>query len=201
MTASISAKEVAQLRKTTGAGMMECKRALQESGGVMEDAIGLLRKRGAAKADKRSDRSVSEGLINSYVHFNGRVGVLLELNCETDFVARTEDFQNLSKDIALHVTSARPLVVSAEDLPEDLVANEREIIEAQVAESGKPEAVRERIIEGKIKKFCQERALLSQPFVKNDKQSVGELVKEVAAKLGENVVVRRFVRYELGEEG
>lgn len=201
MTASISAKEVAQLRKTTGAGMMECKRALQESGGVMEDAIGLLRKRGAAKAEKRSDRSVSEGLINSYVHFNGRVGVLLELNCETDFVARTEDFQNLSKDIALHVTSARPLVVSAEDLPEDLVANEREIIEAQVAESGKPEAVRERIIEGKIKKFCQERALLSQPFVKNDKQSVGELVKEVAAKLGENVVVRRFVRYELGEEG
>ena len=200
MTASISAKEVAQLRKTTGAGMMECKRALQESGGVMEDAIALLRKRGAAKADQRAGRSASEGLINSYIHFNGRVGVLVELNCETDFVARTENFLNLSKDIALHIASARPLVVSVDDLPEELVAKEREIIEAQVAESGQPEAVREKMLEGKIKKFCQERALLDQPFVKNDKQSVGGLVKEAAAKLGENVVVRRFVRYELGEE-
>ena len=201
MTASISAKEVAQLRKKTGAGMMECKRALQEAGGAMEDAIALLRKRGVAKAERRSGRSASEGLINSYIHFNGRVGVLLELNCETDFVARTEDFQNLLKDIAMHIASARPLVVSAEDLPEELVAKEREIIEAQVAESGKPEAVREKIAEGKIQKFCRERALLDQPFVKNDKQSVGELVKDVAAKLGENVVVRRFVRYELGEDG
>ena len=201
MTASISAKEVGQLRKSTGAGMMECKRALQEAGGVMEDAIVLLRKRGVAKAERRSGRSASEGLINCYIHFNGRVGVLLELNCETDFVARTEDFQNLLKDIAMHVASARPLVVSAEDLPGELVAKEREIIEAQVAESGKPEAVRQKMVEGKIKKFCKERALLEQPFVKNDKQSVGELVKEAAAKLGENVVVRRFVRYELGEDG
>ena len=200
MAGTISAKDVAELRKQTGAGMMECKRALQESDGDTEKAIVLLRKKGAAKADKRAGRSASEGVIGSYIHFNGRVGVLIELNCETDFVARTDDFLSLSRDIALHITSARPIAVSADDLPEELVAKEREFIESQVAESGKPEAVREKMITGKLQKFRKERALLEQPFVKNDKQTVGELVKEVAAKVGENVVVRRFVRYELGEE-
>ena len=136
MAGTISAKEVAELRKQTGAGMMECKRALQESDGDTEKAIALLRKKGAAKADKRAGRSASEGVIGSYIHFNGRVGVLLELNCETDFVARTDDFQSLCKDLALHITSARPVTVSADDLPEELVAKEREFIEAQVAESG-----------------------------------------------------------------
>ena len=200
MAGTISAKDVAELRKQTGAGMMECKRALQESDGDTEKAIAVLRKTGAAKAEKRAGRSASEGVIGSYIHFNGRVGVLIELNCETDFVARTDDFQTLSKDLALHIASARPIAVSADDLPKELVAKEREFIEAQVAESGKPEAVREKMIKGKLQKFRKERALLDQPFVKDDKQTSGDLVKGVASKVGENVVVRRFVRYELGDE-
>ena len=200
MAGTISAKDVAELRKQTGAGMMECKRALQESDGDTEKAIAVLRKTGAAKAEKRAERSASEGVIGSYIHFNGRVGVLFELNCETDFVARTDDFQTLSKDLALHIASARPIAVSADDLPKELVAKEREFIEAQVAESGKPEAVREKMIKGKLQKFRKERALLDQPFVKDDKQTIGDLVKGVASKVGENVVVRRFVRYELGDE-
>ncbi len=200
MTKNISAKDVAELRRQTGAGMMECKKALEEAGGDMGKAMDVLRKRGMAKAEKRAGRRASEGAIGSYIHFNGKVGVLVDLNCETDFVARTDDFQNLAKDLALHIASAKPTAVSAEDLPKELVAGERKIVEAQVAESGKPEAVREKIVDGKMKKFCRERALLDQPFVKDDKTSVGELVKQASAKLGENVVVRRFVRYELGEE-
>ena len=200
MTKNISAKDVAERRRQTGAGMMECKKALEEVGGDMGKAMDVLRKRGMAKAEKRAGRRASEGAIGSYIHFNGKVGVLVDLNCETDFVARTDDFQNLAKDLALHIASAKPTAVSAEDLPKELVAGERKIVEAQVAESGKPEAVREKIVDGKMKKFCRERALLDQPFVKDDKTSVGELVKQASAKLGENVVVRRFVRYELGEE-
>jgi elongation factor Ts len=198
MTVKISAKEVGDLRNRTGAGMMDCKKALQETGGDLEAAVDLLRKKGAAKADKRAGRDVKEGVIGSYVHFNGQVGVLVELNCETDFVARTDDFQSLAKEIALHVASANPLAVSAEDLPKDIVARERRIIEETVAESGKPENVREKMVEGKLKKFAQEHALLEQMFVKDDKKSIADLVKEVSAKVGENVVVRRFVRYELG---
>ena len=200
MTKNISAKDVAELRRQTAAGMMECKKALEEAGGDMGKAMDVLRKRGMAKAEKREGRRASEGAIGSYIHFNGKVGVLVDLNCETDFVARTDDFQNLAKHLALHIASAKPTAVSAEDLPKELVAGERKIVEAQVAESGKPEAVREKIVDGKMKKFCRERALLDQPFVKDDKTSVGELVKQASAKLGENVVVRRFVRYELGEE-
>ncbi len=200
MTTTISAKDVAELRRRTGTGMMECKKALQESGGDMDKAMQILRKRGMAKAEQRADRSASEGVIGSYIHFNGKVGVLVDLNCETDFVARTDDFKNLAKALSLHIASAKPMAVSVDDLPEALVATERQIVEAQVAESGKPEAVQEKILAGKMKKFCQERALLDQPFVKDDKVSVGQLVKEASAKLGENVVVRRFVRYELGEE-
>ena len=200
MTKPISAKDVAELRRQTGAGMMECKKALEESGGDMAKATEVLRKRGMAKAEKRAARRASEGVIGSYVHFNGKVGVLVDLNCETDFVARTDEFQALAKDLSLHIASAKPMTVSADDLPEELVAGERRIVEAQVAESGKPEAVKEKIVDGKMKKFCQERALLDQPFVKDDKTSVGQLVKQASAKLGENVVVRRFVRFELGEE-
>ena len=199
MTKAISAKDVAELRRQTGAGMMECKKALEESGGDMAKATEVLRKRGMAKAEKRAARRASEGVIGSYVHFNGKVGVLVDLNCETDFVARTDEFQALAKDLSLHIASAKPMTVSADDLPEELVAGERRIVEAQVAESGKPEAVKEKIVDGKMKKFCQERALLDQPFVKDDKTSVGQLVKQASAKLGENVVVRRFVRFELGE--
>jgi elongation factor Ts len=197
---AISAKDVAELRRQTGVGMMECKNALTEAGGDIEKATDILRKRGMARAEKRAGRTAREGMIGHYIHFNGKVGVLVDLNCETDFVARTEDFQTLAKSLSLHIASAKPIAVSADDLPEELVAKEREIVQAQVAESGKPEAVREKIVEGKMKKFCKERVLLDQPFVKDDKVSVGQLITEASAKLGEKVVVRRFVRYELGEE-
>jgi elongation factor Ts len=200
MTDKISAKDVAELRARTGVGMMECKKALQETSGDVDRAIDLLRKRGAAKAEKRADRVAKEGLITSYVHFNGSVGVLLELNCETDFVARTDDFANLAKEIALHIAFTSPLAIKAEDLPADLVAKEREIIEAQVAESGKPEAVRAKMVEGKLKKFAQERALLDQPYVKDDKVTIAELIKNASSKMGENIVVARFARYKLGDE-
>ena len=198
MTRKVSAKEVSELRARTGVGLMECKKALQETAGDMEKAVDLLRQKGFAKAAQRAGRTASEGHIGSYVHFNGRVGVLVEVNCETDFVARTEDFQGLTKNLALHIASANPIGVSQEDVPQDLVERERAIIAAQVAESGKPDAVRGKIIDGKLKKFFQERVLLEQTFVKDNKKTVGDLVKEVATKVGENVVVRRFVRFELG---
>lgn len=200
MTTTISAKDVSALRQRTGAGMMDCKKALQETGGDLDKAVDLLRKKGIAQAERRSGRAAQEGQVGSYVHFNGKVGVLVEVSCETDFVARTDDFQELVRDLALHIASARPLAVTPEELPHDVVERERSIFEAQVAESGKPEHVRPKIVEGKLKKFYQEHALLEQPFVKDDKKSVGELVKEVSGKLGENVVVRRFVRFKLGED-
>jgi elongation factor Ts len=194
-----SAKEVAALRERTGAGMMDCKKALEETNGDIEKAVDLLRQRGIAKGEKRVGRGASEGVIYSYVHFNGKIAVLVELNCETDFVARTEDFQGLAKDVALHVASANPLAVSTEQLPKEVVERERAIFEAQVAESGKPEAVRGKMVEGKMKKFYEERVLLEQPFVKDDKQKVGDLVKALSGRTGENIVIRRFVRWELGE--
>ncbi len=198
-TGTISAKDVAALRARTGAGMMDCKQALTEANGDMEKAVDLLRKKGIAKAEKRAGRGATEGLIGSYVHFNGKVGVLVEVNCETDFVARTGDFQALVRDLALHIASADPIAVSVDDVPAEVLERERAIFRAQAAESGKPEAVWDKIVEGKLKKFYQERVLLEQPFVKDDKQTVGQLVKAVSGKVGENVVVRRFVRYQLGE--
>jgi elongation factor Ts len=194
----IPAKLVAELRARTGAGMMDCKRALAETGGDIEKAIDLLRKTGAAKADKRAGRAASEGLIEAYVHFNGKVGVLVELNCETDFVARTEDFRRLAKDLALHIASAAPLAVRVEDLPTDVVAREREIYLAQLADEKKPDTVKQKIVEGRLKKFFEERVLLEQKFVKDDQRTVGDLVKELSGKTGENVQVRRFARLELG---
>ncbi|UCF40521.1 MAG: translation elongation factor Ts [Gemmatimonadota bacterium] len=200
MTTTINAKDVSQLRGRTGAGMMDCKKALQETGGDMDKAVDLLRKKGIAKAEKRAGRSAQEGAIGSYLHFNNKVAVLVEVNCETDFVARTDDFQGLVKDLALHIASAKPVAVNEEEVPADVIERERTIFEAQVAESGKPEQVRGKIVDGKMKKFFQEIVLLDQAFVKDDKKSIRDLVKEVSGKLGENVVVRRFVRYELGEE-
>ena len=179
--------------------MMDCKAALEETKGDMEKAIDLLRKKGIAKAEKRAGRGTTEGLIASYVHFNGKVGVLVEVNCETDFVARTEDFQGLVKDLALHIASAAPLSLTIEEVPKDVLDREREIYRAQAAESGKPEKIWDKMVEGKLKKFYEERVLLEQPFVKDDKQTVGQLVKAVSGKLGENVVVRRFARFQLGE--
>src|SRR5438105_3017655 len=160
MAYQVSAKEVAALRNRTGAGMMDCKNALVETGGDVEKAVDLLRQRGITKGEKRAGRGASEGLLYSYVHFNGKIAVLVEVNCETDFVARTDDFQNLAKDIALHVASTNPLAVSTDQVPKDVVERERAIYDAQVAESGKPEAVRSKIVEGKINKFFEERVLL-----------------------------------------
>jgi elongation factor Ts len=194
----IPAKLVALLRARTGAGMMDCKRALEEAGGDIEKAVDLLRQKGAAKADTRAGREASEGLIEAYVHFNGRVGVLLEVNCETDFVARTEDFKQLVRDVALHIASAKPLAVRVEDLPADVVGRERKIYEAQAAEQKKPEHIRAKIVDGMMKKFYEENVLLEQKFVKDDQRTVGELVRELSSKTGENVQVRRFARFELG---
>ena len=194
----ISKQLIAQLRARTGAGMMDCKKALEETGGDIEKAIDLLRTKGAAKADKRAGRAASEGLIGSYVHHDGAIGVLVELNCETDFVARTEDFRALAKDLAIHIAAAQPIAVRAEDLPADVVQRERQVYEAQVVEQKKPENIRSKIVEGMLKKFYEENVLLEQKFVKDDKRTVGELVKELSGKTGENVQVRRFVRFELG---
>ena len=200
MATQVSAKEVSVLRGRTGAGMMDCKKALIETDGDVDKAVDYLKQKGIAKAEKRAGRTAAQGVIESYVHFNYRVGVMVELNCETDFVARTDDFKALAKDIALHVASAKPMAVTADEIPESVIEHERSIFEAQVAESGKPEAVRAKIVDGKMKKFLQEQVLLDQMFVKDDKQSVGELVQGVSAKVGENIVVRRVVRYELGAE-
>jgi elongation factor Ts len=194
----IPAKLVAALRARTGAGMMDCKKALEETSGDLEKAVDLLRTKGAAKADQRAGREASEGLIGSYVHHDGTIGVLVELNCETDFVARTDDFKALARDLALHVAAAKPLAVRIEDLPADVVQRERQVYEAQVAEQKKPENIRTKIVEGMIKRFYEDQVLLEQKFVKDDKRTVGELVKELSAKTGEHISVRRFVRFELG---
>ncbi len=194
----ITAKMVSELRGRTGAGMMDCKKALEEAGGDFDKAVELLRARGAARADKRAGRAAAEGVIEAYVHFNGRVAVLVELNCETDFVARNDEFRALAKDLALQVASARPVAVRVEDVPAELVAAERRVYEAQVAEEQKPDAVKAKIVEGRLRKFFEESVLLEQKFVKDDSRTVGDLVKAVAAKTGENVQVRRFARFELG---
>ena len=199
-TKTISAKDVAELRARTGAGMMDCKKALEEAGGDMDKAGEMLRARGIAKAEKRAGRSASQGLVVNYMHHNGQVGVLVELNSETDFVARTEDFGQLARDIALHIASADPIGINPEDIPSDMLERERRIAEEQVAAEGKPEAIRAKIVEGKLKKFVAERTLLEQPFVKDDSKTIGQLVKEVSGKLGEAVVVRRFARFKIGED-
>jgi elongation factor Ts len=199
-TKTIAAKDVAELRARTGAGMMDCKKVLEEAGGDMEKANELLRARGIAKAEKRAGRSASQGLVVNYMHHNGQVGVLVELNSETDFVARTEDFGQLARDIALHIASADPIGVNPEDIPTDLLDRERRIAEEQVAAEGKPEAIRAKIVEGKVKKFVADRTLMEQPFVKDETKTIGQLVKEVSGKLGEAVVVRRFARFRIGED-
>ncbi len=194
----IPAKLVAELRAKTGAGMMDCKKALEEAGGDMAKAEDILRVKYAGKAEKRATRSAGEGLIDAYVHFNGKVGVLVEINCETDFVARTDDFRQLARDVALQIASSKPVAVRIEDLPAEVVERERRIYEAQVVEQKKPENIRPKIVDGMLKKFYEENVLLEQKFVKDDKQTVGDLVRGLAAKTGEKVEVRRFARFELG---
>jgi elongation factor Ts len=198
-TAAISPKDVAELRRRTGAGMMDCKKALEEAQGDMEKAADLLRAKGIAKAEKRAGREAAQGLVLSYIHHNHQVGVLLELNCETDFVARTDAFRELGREVALHIASADPLAVRPEDIPAEMIERERRIAEEQVANEGKPEGVRAKIVDGKIKKFVAERALLEQLFVKDDSKTVGQLVKEASGKIGEAITVRRFARFKIGE--
>jgi elongation factor Ts len=196
---TISPKQVSELRARTSAGMMDCKKALEEAGGDMDKAAEILRKKGIAKAEKRAGRVAAQGTVVSYIHHNGQVGVLLELNSETDFVARNEAFQQLARDIALHIASADPIGVTPEDIPAEVLERERRIAEEQVAAEGKPENVRAKIVEGKLKKFVAERTLTEQPYVKDDSKTVGQLIKEVSGKLGEAVHVRRFARFKIGE--
>jgi elongation factor Ts len=194
----ISASQVKQLRDMTGAGMMECKKALQETGGDVDKAVDLLRVKGAAKVAKRAAREAREGAVGSYIHMGGRIGVLLEVNCETDFVARNEQFQELVKDLCMHIAAMNPLAVSAEDIPGDVVERERAVALEKVKAEGKAEHLHEKIVDGMIKKFYQENTLLDQAFVRDQDKKVRDLVAEAAATTGENIVVRRFVRYELG---
>ena len=196
---TISPKQVSELRARTSAGMMDCKKALEEAGGDMDKAAEILRKKGIAKAEKRAGRVAAQGVVVSYIHHNGQVGVLLELNSETDFVARNEAFRELARDLALHVASADPIGVTPADIPAELLERERRIAEEQVAAEGKPENVRAKIVEGKLKKFIAERTLTEQPYVKDDSKTVGQLIKEVSGKLGEAVHVRRFARFKVGE--
>jgi elongation factor Ts len=190
-------EKIKQLREETAAGMMDVKRALEEAGGDLASARLVLRERGQAIAAKKSARETQEGLIEAYVHFNNRVGVLIEVNCETDFVARTPEFKDFARNVALHVASMNPAAVSPEDIPKELLDEERAIIEKRAAQEDKSEDITQRIVEGRMKKFVQERALLTQDYVKEPAKTVGELLQETIQKVGENVVVRRFVRYEL----
>ena len=199
-TTTFTAKDVQELRQRTGAGMMDCKKALEETKGNMEAAIELLRKKGIAKAEKRAGRAASEGQIASYIHHNGKVGVMVELNCETDFVARTDDFKNLAKTIAEHIAAAAPLGVDKDAVPQDKVEKERRIFEEQVRASGKPENMIEKIVSGKVESYYKDVALVHQAWVREPKKSIGDLLKEVSAKVGENIVVRRFARFQMGEE-
>ncbi|CAN5639168.1 MAG: elongation factor Ts [Actinomycetota bacterium] len=185
------------LREETAAGMMDVKKALDESNGDLDGARRVLKERGQAIAAKKSAREASEGLIEAYIHFNGRVGVLIEVNCETDFVARTPEFKEFARNVALHVASMRPLCVAPEDIPEESVAEERSIAEKQAQEMGKPENITQQIVEGRIKKWTSEQALLTQDYVKEMDKTVGDLLQETIQRLGENVVIRRFTRYEL----
>ncbi|MFL5539017.1 MAG: translation elongation factor Ts [Longimicrobiaceae bacterium] len=198
--AEISAKDVKELRDRTGAGMMECKGALGEAGGDMERAIDILRAKGAAKAAKRAERETREGAIGSYIHMGGKIGVLVEMGCETDFVARNDEFQKLVRDVAMHIAAASPVAVRREDFPAELLERERGVYREQMKESGKPEHIWDKIIDGKVEKFYAEQALLEQPFVKDPDITVGELITRASAKTGEKVEVRRFARFALGEQ-
>lgn len=196
---AITATDVKALRDRTGAGMMDCKRALQETEGDIEAAIDLLRSRGAAKAAKRAEKAANEGTIGSYIHFSNKIGVLVELNCETDFVANTDDFKGLAKDLAMHIASARPLAVSADDIDQATVERERQVYLEKVKNEGKPEHIHDKIVQGMLGKFFKENALLDQPFVKDPDKTVGALVTEVSAKTGEKIEVARFARFAIGE--
>lgn len=195
---AFTAEDVKKLRAMTGAGMMDVKRALEETDGNMEKAANLLRERGIAKAGKKSDREAKEGFIGSYIHHNGKIGVLLELNCETDFVARNEKFQELARNIAIHIAMAAPAYKTREEVPAAALENEREILRKQAAEEGKPANVIEKMVEGRLNKFYAEQCLLEQPYIKDDKKTIEQLLKESIATIGENIQVGSFHRISIG---
>ncbi|GBF32658.1 translation elongation factor Ts [Desulfocucumis palustris] len=197
--AEISAALVKELRERTGAGMMDCKKALAEVNGDIDKAVDYLREKGLAAAAKKAGRIAAEGLVESYIHGAGRIGVLLEINCETDFVAKTEDFKALARDIAMQVAASKPEFVRREEVPGEIIAKEKEILAAQAANEGKPEKIIQKMVEGRIEKYYKEVCLLEQPFIKDPDITVQQLITEKIAKIGENISVRRFVRYELGE--
>ena len=195
----ISIQSVKELREKTGVGIMDCKNALKEAGGDNDKAIDILRKKGIAKAQKREGRITSEGQIQSYVHMGGKIGVLVEANCETDFSAKTEDFTNFTKNLAMHIAATNPIAISPEDLPSEIVEREKEIYRDQALQSGKPEKVVEKIVEGKLKKFFSEVCLLNQAYVKDPDTTIQNLQNELKAKTGENIIIKRFIRFKLGE--
>lgn len=196
----IKASLVKELREKTGAGMMECKKALVETGGDIEKAIDYLRQRGLAAAAKKAGRAAKEGRIEAYIHAGGKLGVLIEVNCETDFVAKTEEFQRLCHELAMQVAAANPLYVSRDDVPDERLEKEKAIYRTQALNEGKPEKVVEKIVSGKLEKFYQDTCLLEQPYIRDPERSVQDLLNEYIARLGENIVVRRFCRFRLGEE-
>ena len=196
---AVTTSQIKELREKTGVGIMDCKTALNECNGDIEKAIEYLRKKGIATAKKRSGRTTSQGQVMSYIHAGGKIGVLVEVNCETDFTGKNEDFTNFVKDVAIQVAATNPFAIDRERIPQDIMEKERDIYAAQAKESGKPEKVIERIVDGKLKKFYSEACLLEQPFVKNPDITVQDLLNEMIAKTGENVMIRRFVRFQLGE--
>jgi elongation factor Ts len=198
MMTEISATRVKELREKTGAGMMDCKQALSASGGDMGQAIDFLRKKGLATAQKRAGRATSEGTIATYIHLGGKLGVMVEVNCETDFVAKNEAFQECAKNIAMHIAASNPIGVRPEDVPPETIAKEKEIYAAQARETGKPEKVIEKIVEGKLKKFYEDSCLLNQAYVRNPDITVADLLNELVAKIGENISIKRFVRFQVG---
>jgi len=197
--AEITAGMVKELREKTGAGIMDCKKALAETSGDMEQAIDFLRKKGIATAQKRAGRSVSEGSVQSYIHMGGKIGVLVEINCETDFVAKNTDFLDFCKDIAMHIAATAPLAVRPEEVSPAVIEREREVYKGQVLEMGKPENVADKIVDGKMKKFLADNCLMNQAFVKNPDLTVQDYLNEVIGKTGENIIIRRFARFALGE--
>jgi elongation factor Ts len=196
---AISAAQVKELRAKTGAGMMDCKKVLTEADGDMERAIELLREKGLAKAEKKADRIAAEGVVESYIHAGGRIGVLVEVNCETDFVAKTDDFRTFVKDVAMQIAAMNPQYVRREEVPAEELEKEKEILRNQALQEGKPEHIVDKMVEGRLGKFYERVCLLEQPFIKDGDKKIDELVKEKIAKIGENITIRRFVRYELGE--
>ena len=195
----ISAKSVKELRDATGAGMMDCKKALSETNGDVSKALEHLRKAGIAKAEKKSGRSTKEGLIDFYIHHGGKLGVLVEINCETDFVARTEQFKSFTKDIAMHIAASNPLSIKREDIPSDIIEKEKEIFAELTRKEGKPENIVDKIVKGRLDKFFSENSLLEQSYVKDPEKTVQDILTDIIAKLGENISIQRFKRFQLGE--